>query len=346
MGMSRHSFFNFKKKLRVNESETEIWGNMYAQNVNQNYVGIPYIEFELIETQLRYPHTRGDSVIGQQIGGSFPELTYQNPEEHAFVNKGDMIFWFNEPLCGWRQGITRYYFLEEIPLEDFEWPKQPKIFDGTLRSSLHNFAEGDLVEGKCDSIHLQHGILVDFGCHFLGLLPMGELAWSKLYASIPHTMHDMIRPDFDRFNPDVMNNTLKCKVRRILDPKFMRWPIELDVVKPSWLSEFVIPIGKYFPRILAVADNLSNLNQREHASHHGRPYRTPRCYAYSSADSVENYEWLQMQYDHYPEDHSQQFKQNDLSPFKSILEQHGDKLARNYDDGKMFTDSSDLHIDN
>merc|ERR1739848_289747 len=107
----------------IHESEFEIWGPMYAHDLTQNYVGIPYIEFELLETQLRYPHRHKDKFIGQQVIGNFPELIFQNPREHGFMNKGDMVFWFNEPTGGWRQGLARYYFLEEIHIENFTWPK-------------------------------------------------------------------------------------------------------------------------------------------------------------------------------------------------------------------------------
>merc|ERR1711904_489464 len=170
MGMKGMISRKSKNKIaRVHESESEIWDSMYAPPVNQKYIGIPYIEFDLIDTQLRYPFRVEDKVIGQQVGGSFPELIFQNPEEHGYVNKGDMGFWFNEPRGGWRQGIARYYFLEEIPKENIAWPKQGRIFDGTLRNQLRN-----IVEGKCESIQLQHGLLIDFGCTFLGLLPIDE----------------------------------------------------------------------------------------------------------------------------------------------------------------------------
>merc|ERR1712046_44870 len=285
-----------------------------------------------------------DKFIGQQITGGFPELIFQNPEEHGFLDKGDMIFWFHEPLGGWRQGTARYYFLEEIPMESFEWPKQPKIYDGTLRKSLKDFAEGDIVEGKCESIHLTHGLLIDFGCTFLGLLPMDEPAWTRLYHSVPHMMYETIRPDFNRFHPSNGLTIFKCKIRRKLDPKFSRWPVELDILKPSWLTDFVIPIRNSFPKILAVAQELSNLDEREYASHHGRPYRTPRCYTYSFADNKENHKWLQMQQDYFPEDHNQQFKKHDLSPLVLVLQQLKDKLSRDYNKGKILADLDDFHI--
>jgi hypothetical protein len=327
---------------RVHESETEIWEDMYAPRLRQQYVGIPYIDFSIVETQLRYPAVRDDKVIGQQIAGNFPELIFQNADEHGYINKGDMLFWFEEPLNGWRQGIARSFFLEEIPTENFSWPKISKIFDGTLRKPLRAFTEGDVIEGKCESIHVEHGLLIDFGCSCAGILPMDESTWTELYAKLPYTKYEELRPDYERLRPGNDSPVFKCKIRRKLSPTVARWPVELDVLEPAWLSDFIIPIHKYEPKALSVKTEFSQVNERELSRYLGRPYRPARSFAYNSDDFAGNRGWLQLRHDYFPGDQTQPFKQDDVFSLKPIQQQHLDRLAHNYTKGKTFEDAEDI----
>jgi hypothetical protein len=290
---------------KINESGREIWEDMYVPGVKQKFIGLPYVEFDLIETHLRYPERTTDQLIGQQIGGNFADLIFQDPAEKNSVDEADMKFWFNEPIGGWRQGITRYYFLEEISIQNMCWPKLSRLFDGTLRKSIEDFNEGDIVEGFCESIHLNHGICIDFGCNFLGLLPITESEWGRLNAALPPEKIGELRPDYYTLRAEERPKLFKCKIRRKMNDKYFRWPLELDVIEPAWLREYVIPVGDYIPRLIAVEEESSNFKAKEYARVSGRRYNSPRRYSYSFADYSENLPWLQSQLDYFPEDHSQ-----------------------------------------
>merc|ERR1711918_48151 len=114
-------------------------------------------------------------------------------------------------------GVARYYFLEEIPIQTVRWPKLPQVFDGTLRKPMADFQEGCIVTGTSHSIHLHHGICIDFGCNLLGLLPMNATIWERIYAELPLERHAELRPDFDKLQPDKPLTNFSCKVRRKLD---------------------------------------------------------------------------------------------------------------------------------
>merc|ERR1712207_121009 len=86
-------------------------------HVDQKYIGVPYVEFDLIETHLRFTE-KDHQLINQQIEGNFVNLTFQQPEETNYINEEDMNFWFNQPEGGWRQGNGRYYFLEEVSIRN------------------------------------------------------------------------------------------------------------------------------------------------------------------------------------------------------------------------------------
>merc|ERR1711933_387864 len=177
MGTSTNFFVNLKNQCRAHDSGRELWEDMYAPNVDQKYIDVPYVEFDLIETHLRFTE-KDHQLINQQVEGNFVNLTFQQPKETNYVNEEDMNFWFNQPEGGWRQGNSRYYFLEEVSIHNINWPKLSKIFDGTIRKSMFEFSEGDIIEGYCNSIHLHHGICVDFGSDTLGLLPLNQMSWA------------------------------------------------------------------------------------------------------------------------------------------------------------------------
>merc|ERR1712070_812205 len=138
-----------------------------------------------------------------------------------------MDYWFNEPNGGWRQGIARYYSLKEVMIQNVSWPKLARISDGTLRKSIDSYRVGDIVQGTCDSIHLHHGICIDFGCNYLGILPMNVAIWNQIYTDLDYEKYEEIRPDSDKLSAKKKLTTFICEIRASLDRKYFRWPVEL-----------------------------------------------------------------------------------------------------------------------
>merc|ERR1712050_270284 len=111
-------------------------------------------------------------------------------------------------------------------------------------------------------------------------------------------------PHFDKLRPEEKKILFKCKIRRKLNYKYFRWPLELDLVKPTWLTKFVIHVGDYEPRLLIVAENLSNIDGYEYASVSGRNHHPPRRYTYRNTEHAENHQWLSSQLEYSPENNN------------------------------------------
>jgi hypothetical protein len=336
----------YKVNGRATESKRELWEDMYSNGVHLKYIGIPFVEFDIIETHLRYPNQNDEQLIGQQVGGNFTDLILQDPREPNYKNDEDVKFWFNEPIGGWRQGIARYFYLEEIPIHNVSWPKLSKISDGRLRISINDFKESDVVEGYCESIHLHHGICIDFGCNHLGLLPLGPENWEKIYDDLPCESHVKLRPDFDKIRSDNPPFIFKCKLRRKLDHNYFRWPIELDIIKPEWLRAYIIPVGDYEPRLLIMPEKLTEMDEKDYGRLAGRHYRPPRRYSYRFADHEENNSWIQAQLENAPEDHSREFVSSEISYSNRAIKRKKEELIHKCEGGQILTDQNDFIIEN
>jgi hypothetical protein len=307
-----------------------LWEDIYATGADKKYIALPYIEFELIETHLRYPEEKKDQLISQQVVGNFADLIFQDPNSKDYINESDMEFWFEEPSNGWRQGLARFYYLEELPLHTVSWPKLAKIFDGAIRKSMNAYEEGEIISGFCESIHMHHGISIDFGCDFLGLVPMDHEEWERANINLPSAKLELLRPDFDRLSNKEKSPIFVCKVRRKLDNKYFRWPIELDVIEPAWLRQYVLAIGDYEPRLIASDEHLSKIDSREFARISGRKYNSPRGYSYRFEDYTDHNTWTQTQINRINEDNNKELRNNQSSTTTKMNSAY-EKLVRKLD---------------
>merc|ERR1711977_394385 len=78
--------------VRISESERELWEDIYTIGTDKKYIALPYIEFELIETHLRYSEEKKDQLISQQVVGNFADLIFQDPNSKDYINESDMEF--------------------------------------------------------------------------------------------------------------------------------------------------------------------------------------------------------------------------------------------------------------
>jgi len=295
----------------ISESEKEIWSDMYTPDVKQSYIGIPFIEFDLIETHLLYPQRENDVTIYTQVSGAFDDLLYQKENETTYINEIDMKFWFNEPDGGWRQGIARYYFLEEIPMQNINWPKSAKIFDGKIRKTIEEFEEGYYVEGHCEYLELNHGICIDFGCSTLGLLLMKASSWEKIYLDVEIENYLELSPNSHSTNSDGKSTIFKCTIRRKLDETHFRWPFELDVHEPSWLHNYIVPLCEYEPLLLVMPLEIADTTTYKYARLCGRSITPHRSYSYHYTEYSENNQWLSSIIDILAGEHSQDYMHNE-----------------------------------
>merc|ERR1711998_154463 len=102
------------------------------------------------------------------------------------------------------------------------------------------------------------------------------MGWEKIYTELAYEKYEELRPDFDKLCAKNKLTVFTCKIRRKLNNKYFRWPLELDVIEPSWLAEYLIKIEDSDAKLLSVARNLSMIDAREYARVSGRPFRSPR----------------------------------------------------------------------
>jgi hypothetical protein len=278
-------------------------------------------------------------LIAQQVTGNFADLVFQDPNETDYANETDMKFWFTEPSYGWRQGVARFYYLEEVPLQNVNWPKLAKIFDGTKRKSIEEYEEGAVIIGISESLHVHQGICIDFGCVFLGLIPMTHVTWERMIKEISSEKLEKLQPQSGRLDGKKFSFT--CKIRRKLPFKYFRWPIELDIIEPKWLVPYIIPIGNYEPLLLVLSNNLAKIDGEEYARMSGRKYYHPRSYSYRFADYTDNNPWLQTQIDYFPRDHFRELQNYSLSSNITKMKREHEIIGLKLKVGKIFYDDKD-----
>merc|ERR1712224_175562 len=116
---------------------------------------------------------------------------------------------------------------------------------------------------------------------------MGERA----NINLSHEKLDELHPDSNTAELNGKKFIYICKIRRKLDSKYFRWPIELDVIEPVWLKEYIIPLGDYIPRLIVVDEYLSKIDSRDYARVCGRKSNPLRDYSYRFSDCVHNNPW-------------------------------------------------------
>merc|ERR1719387_204123 len=132
------------------------------------------------------------------------------------------------------------------------------------------------------------------------------------------------------------------QLRRKLNYKYFRWPIELDIIKPEWLRVYIIPVGDYEPRLLIMSENLIETNEKDYGRLAGRHYCLPRCYSYCFADHKENNLWIQAQFENTPEDHSREFFSDEISYLNWSIKRKKEKLIHECEGGQILPIQKDF----
>lgn len=99
---------------------------------------------------------------------------------------------------------------------------------GPGRTPLTALREGQELVGTVTGHLLYHGMQIDLGAEFDGLLPLQEEHWEELAMEASIGLDQQIR----------------VRVYRVRDAALFRFPIQLEAVD-SWLAERIPPPGEH-----------------------------------------------------------------------------------------------------
>jgi len=169
------------------------------------------------ELPLNTPNPEMGPLPGKRIPHTWFDLQF---DKTAF--KEDSDYWFSEPPGGWKEYAP-------VKLEVLE--EQPDIVECALnlgpgRVKLADMKEGMVLEGEVNAMSLNHGIQVDLGCEFDGLIAVRDrYMWHNL-THISKAMQPYSAGPLD------IEQKIKVRVHKIRDPVIYRWPIQLVLESP------------------------------------------------------------------------------------------------------------------
>eukprot|EP00887_Chlorella_sp_A99_P004312 scaffold15.g4312.t1 len=113
------------------------------------------------------------------------ERTVSLPYEEALftdaVDPEAMQYWFTEPPGGWQtepRKLRKAHAEQPEGFDDFAHP-------GEGRTALAALREGQMLQGRVVAHLLYHGMQIDIGAEYDGLLPLGEEHWEGLMREAP-----------------------------------------------------------------------------------------------------------------------------------------------------------------
>lgn len=152
------------------------------------------------------------------------ERTVSLPYEEALftdaVDPEAMQYWFTEPPGGWQtepRKLRKAHAEQPEGFDDFAHP-------GEGRTALAALREGQMLQGRVVAHLLYHGMQIDIGAEYDGLLPLGEEHWEGLV-----TEHSV-----------ALGQHVAVRIYKMREAPLFRFPIQLDAVDPA-LAERLPP---------------------------------------------------------------------------------------------------------
>ncbi|BDA41840.1 hypothetical protein COCOBI_02-6340 [Coccomyxa sp. Obi] len=142
------------------------------------------------------------------------------------VSPEETQYWFTEPKEGWNQEDKVVRKARECA-PTFAFAHH----EGIGRRPLSDYIVGMELSGTVCAVYFNHGVKVDLGGQYDGLLPVAnaEEAWVAL------------RGHFKLGSP------VKVRVYRIFHGPRCRFPIQLELLEPAELVDKMMPSDEYFP---------------------------------------------------------------------------------------------------
>jgi len=188
-----------------------------------------------IEEQMPYAYTIDDQWYeASNLQVPNPELgplekrvssTWEEALFDGEVSMEDAQYWFTEPDGGWNFSKT---MLKKAPQVPNKIPTAEHFGDG--RTKLADVEAGFTVTGKVTRLMLYHGIQVDIGAEYDGVVPVPEELWAEKEWKGQFWIDDEV----------------EVRVFKVRDAEYFRWPIQLELVD-HWLNESLPPPEEHRP---------------------------------------------------------------------------------------------------
>eukprot|EP00884_Botryococcus_braunii_P010347 jgi/Botrbrau1/19313/Bobra.0073s0049.1 len=158
--------------------------------------------------------------LGKRVGRTFIDGLFS--EE---ISIEDMEYWFTEPPGGWDNKRKRIQRAEEIP---FEW--WDAKHEGLGRTRLEDLEEGMEFTGTVRRLMMTHGVQIDIGAEFDGLIPVvfSYHAWKPL------------RGEFG------LDSQVRVRIHKKYPGTGCRFPIQLELLEPAHLIPLVVPPDEWW----------------------------------------------------------------------------------------------------
>lgn len=147
------------------------------------------------------------------------ERTFLDGMGNNDVDVEETAYWFTMPHGGWNTERKRLQHAEEAEVE-FADPHHP----GDDRTKLGELREGQVLTGVVTDLWLYHGLEVDIGAEWDGMVPMEEAEWAD--------MARLVKP----------GATITVRVHKLQRPGLYRFPVHLELLEPSdWVPKITSP---------------------------------------------------------------------------------------------------------
>lgn len=207
---------------------------------------------ELSQLQIPNPEL---GPLEKRVSAQFEEAIFT--EE---ISQDDADYWFTEPEGGWNMEPER---VRKAPEVETAFVTAENFGDG--RTKLEDIKEGAVLTGTVTSLMLYHGIQLDLGAEYDGLVPIPTPEFDATDTIWSRGLRD--EADID--------TQLEVRVFKVRDPKYFRWPIQLELLSLPRFAEELPPPESHRPAMdLRGKGDLSDLILAS-----GRQYRRRRYWA-------------------------------------------------------------------
>jgi len=168
---------------------------------------------EYIDVSQLQVHNPELGILENRVGKFFLQELF----EDSGVDLEETAYWFHTPPGGWNTDPLKVLAAEEAPVT-FSNPEHHN--EEGDRVLIEELEEGMIIDGFVSDCWLYHGLQVDFGAHFDGLVPIPEDTWME------PGMREGLMP----------GQYIQARIHRVLQPGLYRWPVQLELLEPAHLA--------------------------------------------------------------------------------------------------------------
>ncbi|GLC34278.1 hypothetical protein PLESTB_001602600 [Pleodorina starrii] len=144
------------------------------------------------------------------------------------VDLRDTEYWFSNPEGNWNSKPKRVYFMseDEEPMTPQPWHPPELEEDADKRIKFEDLEEGRVVVGSITDVWLYHGIQIDIGAEFDGLIPCSEELWELAVDHID------------------VGELVMVEIHKLRTPGLYRWPVQLKFTVRA-MQDLMLPPDDY-----------------------------------------------------------------------------------------------------